>query len=110
MKRCLQCNADYADETLNYCLDDGSLLVGANGDEPVTAVLGAFVAPSGGVSDNDQTRVLRPDPSTGNYRSSIAVLPFVNMSADADNEYFCDGLAEELLNALAKIDDLKVAA
>ena len=32
------------------------------------------------------------------------------MSADADNEYFCDGLAEELLNALSKIDDLKVAA
>lgn len=41
---------------------------------------------------------------------SIAVLPFVNMSADAENEYFCDGLAEELLNALAKIDGLKVAA
>jgi serine/threonine-protein kinase len=41
---------------------------------------------------------------------SVAVLPFVNMSADAENEYFCDGLAEELLNALAKIDDLKVAA
>jgi TolB-like protein/Tfp pilus assembly protein PilF len=41
---------------------------------------------------------------------SIAVLPFVNMSADAENEYFCDGLAEELLNALAKIDALRVAA
>ena len=41
---------------------------------------------------------------------SIAVLPFVNMSSEAENEYFCDGLAEELLNALAKIDDLKVAA
>ena len=41
---------------------------------------------------------------------SIAVLPFANMSADADNEYFCDGLAEELLNALAKIEDLRVAA
>jgi TolB-like protein/Flp pilus assembly protein TadD len=41
---------------------------------------------------------------------SIAVLPFVNMSADAENEYFCDGLAEELLNALAKIDALHVAA
>lgn len=42
--------------------------------------------------------------------NSIAVLPFVNMSADAENEYFCDGLAEELLNELAKIDKLKVAA
>ena len=41
---------------------------------------------------------------------SVAVLPFVNMSADGDNEYFCDGLAEELLNALSKIDALKVAA
>src|SRR5207248_7204193 len=41
---------------------------------------------------------------------SIAVLPFANLSADAENEYFCDGLAEELLNALAKIEGLKVAA
>ena len=49
----------------------------------------------------------RPDTKTQN---SIAVLPFANMSNDAENEYFCDGLAEELLNALARIDDLKVAA
>ena len=41
---------------------------------------------------------------------SIAVLAFANMSADEENEYFCDGLAEELLNALSKIDGLKVAA
>jgi adenylate cyclase len=41
---------------------------------------------------------------------SIAVLPFVNLSGVADNEYFGDGLAEELLNALAGIDGLKVAA
>jgi TolB-like protein len=40
---------------------------------------------------------------------SIAVLAFANMSADKDNEYFSDGVAEEILNALAKIDDLKVA-
>ncbi len=40
---------------------------------------------------------------------SIAVLPFVNMSADKDNEYFSDGISEEILNALTKIDDLKVA-
>ena len=41
---------------------------------------------------------------------SIAVLPFVNMSSDQENEYFSDGLSEELLNLLAKIPDLKVAA
>ena len=41
---------------------------------------------------------------------SIAILPFANLSNDPDNEYFCDGLAEELLNALSKIDELKVAA
>ena len=39
---------------------------------------------------------------------SIAVLPFANMSADPENEFFSDGLTEELLNVLAKIPDLKV--
>ena len=41
---------------------------------------------------------------------SIAVLPCVNMSDDASNEYFSDGLSEELLNLLAKIPELKVAS
>jgi TolB-like protein/Tfp pilus assembly protein PilF len=41
---------------------------------------------------------------------SIAVLPFVNLSTDKENEYFSDGLAEEIINALAKIPDLKVIA
>jgi len=40
---------------------------------------------------------------------SIAVLPFVNMSSDPENEYFADGLSEELLNQLAQIPDLQVA-
>ena len=40
--------------------------------------------------------------------NSIAVLPFVNMSDDAANEYFSDGISEEILNALAKVKDLKV--
>ena len=42
--------------------------------------------------------------------TSIAVLPFVNMSTDTDNEFFSDGIAEEILNVLASIPDLKVAA
>lgn len=41
---------------------------------------------------------------------SIAVLPFVNMSSDPEQEYFSDGISEELLNGLAKIESLKVAA
>jgi TolB-like protein/Tfp pilus assembly protein PilF len=41
---------------------------------------------------------------------SIAVLPFQNMSADAENEYFSDGLTEELINALTRIDGLRVVA
>ncbi len=41
---------------------------------------------------------------------SIAVLPFVNMSADAENEYFADGISEELLNVLVRIDDIGVAS
>jgi TolB-like protein len=41
---------------------------------------------------------------------SIAVLPFVNMSGDPQQEYFSDGLSEELLNSLVRISELKVAA
>jgi len=41
---------------------------------------------------------------------SIAVLPFANMSGDKENEYFSDGLAEEIINALAHIPGLKVIA
>jgi len=42
--------------------------------------------------------------------NSIAVLPFTNMSADPDQEYFGDGMAEELINALTKIQNLNVVA
>jgi adenylate cyclase len=41
---------------------------------------------------------------------SIAVLPFVNMSADPENEYFSDGISEEILNALTHVDGIQVTA
>jgi len=42
--------------------------------------------------------------------ASIAVLPFVNMSSDKENEYFSDGITEELINALSNVEGLKVAS
>ncbi len=48
-------------------------------------------------------------PSAPINKKSIAVLPFVNMSADKDQDYFSDGISEEILNALAQVKDLKVA-
>ena len=52
---------------------------------------------------------LAPAAEPAPNKRSIAVLPFVNMSADPENEYFADGLSEELLNQLAQVPDLQVA-
>ncbi len=59
-------------------------------------------------SENAKAQTLA-EIKTSVSEKSIAVLPFVNMSADKDNEYFSDGISEEILNALTKVDDLKVA-
>ena len=113
MKRCPGCGREY-DNTMMFCLDDGTeLLYGpASMDEPATAILSERAEIATGYRAGEaKTAIFRStiDPAIENT-NSIAVLPFANMSADEENEYFCDGLAEDLLNALAKIDDLKVAA
>jgi len=51
-----------------------------------------------------------PAAETGPAPESIAVLPFVNMSSDPEQEYFADGISEELLNLLAQIPDLQVTS
>lgn len=50
----------------------------------------------------------RPRPAPDN--SSIAVLPFVNLSSDKENEYFSDGLTDDLINALTRVQGLRVVA
>ncbi|HKR59268.1 MAG TPA: hypothetical protein VJS64_06000, partial [Pyrinomonadaceae bacterium] len=50
-----------------------------------------------------------PTNSVGSLLKSIAVLPFQNLSADPEQEFFADGITEEILNALAQIKDLRVA-
>ena len=67
-------------------------------------VLGAIVAAFMIVSRRPTTSL------TAIPEKSIAVLPFVNMSEDKANEYFSDGISEELLNLLAKIPQLQVTA
>jgi serine/threonine-protein kinase len=64
-------------------------------------------ATTSGVTGREISRLREPNGGTLN---SIAVLPFVNMSADPDNEYFSDGITEELINALANVDGIRVAA
>jgi adenylate cyclase len=49
-------------------------------------------------------------PATSSVRDSIVVLPFINMSADTENEYFADGITEEIINALAQLKELHVVA
>src|ERR1043166_8293170 len=100
MKRCPTCNRVETTTTLKFCRIDGTPLVLEEQGESESATMAFHVSQP------------MEDVTTGRLRAtpSIAVLPFVNMSADPENEYFCDGLAEELLNALAKIENLKVAA
>jgi eukaryotic-like serine/threonine-protein kinase len=49
-------------------------------------------------------------PAAARSVPSIAVLPFLNLSSDKENEYFSDGLAEEIINALTKLNHLRVTA
>ena len=71
-------------------------------------------------SDNNQRQLPVPTPVEDNTvivgealktkKESIAILPFIAFSSDPEDEYFADGMVEELLNLLAKIPDLQVSA
>jgi serine/threonine protein kinase/tetratricopeptide (TPR) repeat protein len=67
----------------------------------------APAAPDSPMASNSSTRPAAPTPEPG---ASIAVLPFVNRSGGADDEYFSDGLADELVHMLARVPGLRVAA
>jgi len=54
--------------------------------------------------------VMVKEPAERDRENSIAVLPFADLSPEKDQEYFCDGLAEELINSLSHIQSLRVAA
>jgi TolB-like protein/Flp pilus assembly protein TadD len=78
------------------------VLVGALAQDPAERFPTA-----GDFADAIATRAVR---RTSQYPISIAVLPFANLSPDPDNEFFSDGIAEEITNALAKVRAMRVAA
>lgn len=89
--RCLEKNADERFQTaqdLHFALDTVDVLDS-----------GGFKAHS-----------IPGEPETDDSASSVAVLRFTNMSSDPEQQYFCEGMAEEIINALARIDGLRVAA
>jgi adenylate cyclase len=75
----------------------------ATAAEPIEAA-----SPESAVEPDSDPLTESPEPPDG--RKTIAVLPFVNMSGDAENEYFSDGISEEILNLLVKLPKLKVSS
>jgi TolB-like protein/Tfp pilus assembly protein PilF len=76
----------------------------------VLARLVPFATPSAVLAEATATTAQPVTKPAGSTRKAVAVLPFVNMSSDDEQEYFSDGLSEELLNLLTKIPELQVAA
>src|SRR5688572_27234479 len=110
MKRCPECRRDYYDETQLYCLDDGSALVEGPATRDLTPTLIFSGEPGSWPSMVATAPMFSVRRGVEPSKASIAVLPFAHLSKQDDDEYFCDGLAEELINALARIEYFKVVA
>ncbi len=99
---------------MGWMFDVGSH--GVERTEPMADAGAPPVKPTAGTtpelreSDVRPREATRARPNESGDRHSIAVLPFVNMSGDAENEYFSDGISEEILNLLTKLPQLKVAS
>jgi TolB-like protein/Tfp pilus assembly protein PilF len=80
---------------------------------PVVVVLAWIfdITPGGVERTADETAAISTRAAQGTPpERSLAVLPFRNIGGDRENEYFCEGLAEDLLNVLSRVDGLRVAA
>lgn len=125
MKRCPACQRRYTDETFNFCRDDGTpLVIETTGEgEPETRLFGVAVQdveaatqvfrPSGEVggriaTSSSLTAPLQRRRSSRKTIDSLAVLPLVNASLDAEMDYFSDGITESIINNLSQLPKLRV--
>jgi len=90
---------------LAWAFDIGPDGIHRTPNEPVVAVVKSVPAPDPAAKPASG----QSGAETSDLKS-IAVLPFVNMSGDAENEYFSDGISEEILNLLVKLPTLRVAS
>jgi len=78
---------------------------------PLAAILAwGFDITSSGIEKTDSVTAEAPKRDSGSHIPSVAVLPFADMSPEHDNEYFADGLTEELLNVLSKAGGMRVSS
>ena len=98
MKSCPKCDRSFAEQSQRFCRSDGTLLVSGSLTEAATLLVPV-------------ERISHPLPRLlPETTSAIAVLPFTNLTGDDANDYLCVGLAEELVHALSRIENLRVAA
>lgn len=99
---------DYYDDSLFYCLDDGASLL----DGPASFNTAKTEVLSHPMRIGEEPTIAYHSLTSSEVRrlSSVAVLPFANLSGEPSNEYFSDGLSEELLNVLSRINGIRVAA
>ncbi|HYV86107.1 MAG TPA: protein kinase [Patescibacteria group bacterium] len=77
---------------------------------PAGQTAGGGAAPGGPAAGGPTAGGASPDAALSIGPTSVAILPFVNMSDDKENEYFSDGMTEEIINALVQVRNLKVPA
>ena len=118
MKRCPTCQEVFADDKLNFCRNDGTALV-TESSEGETAILPGYRG-SAPIQSDSFARDTGPAVTTSTLSTparkrasrgvinSLAVLPLVNVSPDAEMEYFSDGITESIINALSQLPKLRV--
>jgi adenylate cyclase len=82
----------------------------ASGTDADTAEAVATAAAGTAAETEAEVEPVAVRRAASDHRKTIAVLPFINMSGDAENEYFSDGVAEEILNLLTRLPQLRVSS